>query len=175
MSARLPVTGCTLHIPGIFTSFFLPARALGLTRPAQLWHFSLQREPHTHNWPANAARRHRASQCWRSRAAPAEPESTEPLDTAQAAERLYSTLDPKTLAHQPGSVFGCAALVAGTTVGAGILALPYTTEVQHGRIACFQAHNSLAACSQHLRQGVLQTNLHSYMADHHKVTQKPGH
>ena len=51
-------------------------------------------------------------------------------EAVSAAERLYSSLDPQTLAHQPGSVFGAAALVAGTTVGAGILALPYTTQVR---------------------------------------------
>ena len=64
---------------------------------------------------------------WSCKAVPSEPES----DRADAvpADRLYSTLDPQTLAHQPGSVFGAAALVAGTTVGAGILALPHTTEV----------------------------------------------
>jgi tyrosine-specific transport protein len=39
---------------------------------------------------------------------------------------LYSNLSP-TLAHEPGSVWGAAALVAGTAVGAGILALPATT------------------------------------------------
>lgn len=29
--------------------------------------------------------------------------------------------------HTPGSVFGSASLVAGTTVGAGILAVPFVT------------------------------------------------
>ncbi|MBD2358059.1 tyrosine transporter [Tolypothrix sp. FACHB-123] len=43
--------------------------------------------------------------------------------------RLFSNLefDGKQLSHQPGSVLGSTALVAGTTVGAGILALPAVT------------------------------------------------
>lgn len=40
--------------------------------------------------------------------------------------RLWSELD-NTLSHQPGNVGSAAALVAGTTVGAGILALPAVT------------------------------------------------
>lgn len=38
-------------------------------------------------------------------------------------ERLFSALD-ENLARQPGSFIGCTALVAGTTVGAGVLGLP---------------------------------------------------
>lgn len=43
--------------------------------------------------------------------------------------RLFSNLelDGNKLNHQPGSVLGSTALVAGTTVGAGILALPAVT------------------------------------------------
>ncbi|BAY11227.1 amino acid permease [Calothrix sp. NIES-2098] len=43
--------------------------------------------------------------------------------------RLFSNLEfnGKQLTHQPGSVLGSTALVAGTTVGAGILALPAVT------------------------------------------------
>ena len=40
--------------------------------------------------------------------------------------RLFSNLGPD-LRHSPGSTAGAAALVAGTTVGAGILALPTVT------------------------------------------------
>ena len=42
----------------------------------------------------------------------------------QGSFRLFSSLNPDTLKHEPGTVLGAAALVAGTTVGAGILALP---------------------------------------------------
>lgn len=43
--------------------------------------------------------------------------------------RLFSNLelDGDKLSHQPGSVLGSTALIAGTTVGAGILALPAVT------------------------------------------------
>lgn len=57
-----------------------------------------------------------------------------PIDTVfkphtQEATRLFSNLqlDGNKLSHQPGSVLGSTALVAGTTVGAGILALPAVT------------------------------------------------
>jgi tyrosine-specific transport protein len=43
--------------------------------------------------------------------------------------RLFSNLEfrEEGLQHSPGSVWGCTALVAGTTVGAGMLALPAVT------------------------------------------------
>ncbi|KAK9835560.1 hypothetical protein WJX74_002929 [Apatococcus lobatus] len=54
-------------------------------------------------------------------AADAEPPSSQP-------GRLFSNIDPSELTHRPGTVFASATLVAGTTVGAGILALPYSTQ-----------------------------------------------
>ncbi|CAL5222535.1 g4910 [Coccomyxa viridis] len=42
-------------------------------------------------------------------------------------ERLFSNLDGS-MKHEAGSLYGSVALIAGTTVGAGILALPYTTQ-----------------------------------------------
>ncbi|MEH1867270.1 MAG: aromatic amino acid transport family protein [Nostoc sp.] len=55
-----------------------------------------------------------------------------PIETVLNSEqvtRLFSHLefDGKKLNHQPGSVLGSTALIAGTTVGAGILALPAVT------------------------------------------------
>lgn len=49
-------------------------------------------------------------------------------DTPQVT-RLFSNLElyDSKLNHQPGSVLGSTALIAGTTVGAGILALPAVT------------------------------------------------
>jgi tyrosine-specific transport protein len=49
-------------------------------------------------------------------------------DTPQVT-RLFSNLElyGSKLSHQPGSVLGSTALIAGTTVGAGILALPAVT------------------------------------------------
>ncbi|MEH2251975.1 amino acid permease [Nostoc sp.] len=51
------------------------------------------------------------------------------LKDSEQVTRLFSHLafDGKKLNHQPGSVFGSTALIAGTTVGAGILALPAVT------------------------------------------------
>jgi tyrosine-specific transport protein len=48
---------------------------------------------------------------------------------AQPGTPLFSHLefDGQQLTHQPGSVWGSTALVAGTTVGAGIIALPAVT------------------------------------------------
>ena len=41
--------------------------------------------------------------------------------------RLWSNVNAVSMKHEPGSLFGSACLVAGTTVGAGILALPNAT------------------------------------------------
>ncbi|GLC35572.1 hypothetical protein PLESTM_000338900 [Pleodorina starrii] len=54
------------------------------------------------------------------------PSTSTELATATAT--LYSNLNPKTLAHEPGTLWGATLLVAGTTVGAGILALPAVTQ-----------------------------------------------
>jgi hypothetical protein len=53
-------------------------------------------------------------------AAASAPEDAQP-------SRLFSNLGPD-LRHRPGSVLGAATLVAGTAVGAGILALPAVTQ-----------------------------------------------
>ncbi|MBN3910306.1 MAG: tyrosine transporter [Nostoc sp. NMS1] len=51
------------------------------------------------------------------------------LKNSEQVTRLFSHLefDGKKLNHQPGSVLGSTALIAGTTIGAGILALPAVT------------------------------------------------
>lgn len=51
------------------------------------------------------------------------------VPAAKVPVRLWSRLGTD-MKHEEGSVFGAAALVAGTTVGAGILALPAVTEVR---------------------------------------------
>ncbi|KNA13745.1 hypothetical protein SOVF_114040 [Spinacia oleracea] len=43
-------------------------------------------------------------------------------------ERLFSNINQATLKHEPGSVTSSIFLVAGTTIGAGILALPAVTQ-----------------------------------------------
>ncbi|MDF5727384.1 MAG: aromatic amino acid transport family protein [Rhizonema sp. PD38] len=51
------------------------------------------------------------------------------LKSETPTSRLFSNLelDGNKLNHQPGSVLGSTALIAGTTIGAGILALPAVT------------------------------------------------
>ncbi|AUS99467.1 tyrosine transporter [Nostoc sp. CENA543] len=51
------------------------------------------------------------------------------MTSINPATRLFSRLElnESQLTHQPGSVFSSTALIAGTTVGAGILALPAVT------------------------------------------------
>ncbi|MEH2243528.1 amino acid permease [Nostoc sp.] len=51
------------------------------------------------------------------------------LKDSEQVTQLFSHLefDGKKLNHQPGSVLGSTALIAGTTIGAGILALPAVT------------------------------------------------
>lgn len=60
------------------------------------------------------------------------------------AGKLFSAVDSR-LKHTPGSVFGSAALVAGTTVGAGILAVPFVT-VDSGFVAASGAMTGLLCC-----------------------------
>jgi len=54
-------------------------------------------------------------------------ETAGPGPEGEGSGRLWSALDAASLVHVPGSVSGAAALVAGTTVGAGVLALPQAT------------------------------------------------
>ncbi|OQU90424.1 hypothetical protein SORBI_3002G406700 [Sorghum bicolor] len=49
-------------------------------------------------------------------------------DSPQQMERLFSNLNKATMKHEPGSVTSAIFLVAGTTVGAGILAIPAVTQ-----------------------------------------------
>ncbi|NJN22263.1 MAG: tyrosine transporter [Leptolyngbya sp. RL_3_1] len=55
--------------------------------------------------------------------------SAQPILHPESVTRLFSHLefDGTGFKHQPGSLFACTALIAGTTVGAGILALPAVT------------------------------------------------
>lgn len=57
-------------------------------------------------------------------------------DETSASRTLYCKLNPRTLKHEPGTVWGATLLVAGTTAGAGILALPAVTQVR------FSVHSS---------------------------------
>ncbi|YAF96810.1 MAG: amino acid permease [Nodularia sp. CChRGM 3473] len=57
------------------------------------------------------------------------PTKTVFKSNSKAVTRLFSRLEfnENKFSHQPGSVLGSTALIAGTTVGAGILALPAVT------------------------------------------------
>ncbi|KAI7756457.1 hypothetical protein M8C21_010888, partial [Ambrosia artemisiifolia] len=52
----------------------------------------------------------------------------EQKDDKSEFQRLFSNLNPATLQREPGSVTSSVLLVAGTTVGAGILAIPSVTQ-----------------------------------------------
>ncbi|KAK1867025.1 hypothetical protein I4F81_009535 [Pyropia yezoensis] len=65
-------------------------------------------------------------------AAPAADDDTPPVaedcrPPAQRARRAYSNVDPVSFERRPGSLLAAAALVTGTTVGAGVLAMPAVT------------------------------------------------
>ena len=51
-------------------------------------------------------------------------------DIETAPTRRWSTLSAKRFSYLPGTVLGSAGLIAGLTIGAGILALPKTTQVR---------------------------------------------
>ncbi|KAG2647357.1 tyrosine-specific transport protein-like isoform X2 [Panicum virgatum] len=52
----------------------------------------------------------------------------QPPDSPPQLERLFSNLNQATMEHEPGSLTSAIFLVAGTTVGAGILAIPAVTQ-----------------------------------------------
>ncbi|CAK9863592.1 unnamed protein product [Sphagnum jensenii] len=54
--------------------------------------------------------------------------SLEKEDIAIVVERLFSNLNEATLEHEPGSLSSAVLLIEGTTVGAGILAIPSVTQ-----------------------------------------------
>uniref|UniRef100_A0A1D1XRZ4 Tyrosine-specific transport protein n=1 Tax=Anthurium amnicola TaxID=1678845 RepID=A0A1D1XRZ4_9ARAE len=62
------------------------------------------------------------------RAASRNPRCSTGGDPAPEFERLFSNLNQATLKREPGSVTSAVFLVAGTTVGAGILAIPAVTQ-----------------------------------------------
>ncbi|KAG2638895.1 hypothetical protein PVAP13_2NG622800 [Panicum virgatum] len=52
----------------------------------------------------------------------------QPPDSPPQLERLFSNLNQATMEHEPGSLTSAIFLVAGTMVGAGILAIPAVTQ-----------------------------------------------
>ncbi|KQK14799.1 uncharacterized protein LOC100846275 isoform X2 [Brachypodium distachyon] len=67
--------------------------------------------------------RWRLQRCCRSQSAESRSQDSQPQ-----LERLFSNVNQATMKHEPGSVTGSIFLVAGTTVGAGILAIPAVTQ-----------------------------------------------
>ncbi len=55
--------------------------------------------------------------------------TTTTTESSTNTATLYSNLNPRTHVHEPGTLWGATLLVTGTTVGAGILALPAITQV----------------------------------------------
>ncbi|KAL6896940.1 hypothetical protein ACP4OV_007512 [Aristida adscensionis] len=74
-----------------------------------------------------AARRLRLQRCLCSQYAD-EGQQPPPPDSPEQVARLFSNLNQATMKHEPGSLTSAILLVAGTTVGAGILAIPAVTE-----------------------------------------------
>ncbi|GFR47488.1 hypothetical protein Agub_g9217, partial [Astrephomene gubernaculifera] len=82
-------------------------------------------------------------------------------DPLPLTPRLYSNLNPRTLGHEPGSLWGATLLVAGTTVGAGILALPAVTQ-DSGFAA---TSGALAGCAAFAAvTGLLLAEVHIHVA-----------
>ncbi|KAM3371688.1 hypothetical protein ACQJBY_018862 [Aegilops geniculata] len=71
-----------------------------------------------------ARRRGRLQRCRCSQSA----EGRSPGSSPPQLERLFSNVNQATMKHEPGSITGSIFLVAGTTVGAGILAIPAVTQ-----------------------------------------------
>ncbi|KAI4967656.1 tyrosine-specific transport protein-like isoform X1 [Hordeum vulgare subsp. vulgare] len=71
-----------------------------------------------------ARRRRRLQRCRCSQSA----EGRSPGSSPPQLERLFSNVNKATMKHEPGSITGSIFLVAGTTVGAGILAIPAVTQ-----------------------------------------------
>lgn len=65
--------------------------------------------------------------------------------SASSVTTLYSNLSSHTLVHEAGTVWGATALVAGTTVGAGILALPAVTQVIFMLLSYFNDYDDINA------------------------------
>lgn len=76
-----------------------------------------------HNFPRAEAERSSSDAALMQRKGDEEKGSIAPRDNSGREQRLFSSVTPGTMRHTPGSTFGSAALVAGTTVGAGAILL----------------------------------------------------
>ena len=128
MGVAVPWTGCACACPGV-------ARRAGGTRRRARHAFTRVRRGVTQGCTAGGEEeeedgdgdRDRAGRAREARASSSSSSSSSSFSFSPGGMRLWSALDSKSLVHVPGSVGGAAALVAGTTVGAGVLALPQVT------------------------------------------------
>ncbi|XP_071912109.1 uncharacterized protein [Coffea arabica] len=135
-----------------FSLFSSPSSSISLFRPKSPSHFSsspsciriMKHQPsmeafHPLPLPRKLVIRHRfAGRLPMQFKSFSKRQSTEQIEQAKAAEgeeekvyefeRLFSNLNQATLKRDPGSLSSAIFLVAGTTVGAGILAIPAVTQ-----------------------------------------------
>uniref|UniRef100_A0A0D9X2J7 Amino acid transporter transmembrane domain-containing protein n=1 Tax=Leersia perrieri TaxID=77586 RepID=A0A0D9X2J7_9ORYZ len=97
--------------------------ATSVSRPASTRAPLLQRRTRGVGW-----QRRRLQRCFCSQQYTERPSSSSSQQEQQQLERLFSNLNQATMEHEPGSVTSAIFLVAGTTVGAGILAIPAVTQ-----------------------------------------------
>lgn len=82
-----------------------------------------------------------------------------PRGSAGSAGRLFSNVVPGNMRHTPGTVFGSAALVSGTTVGAGKRCL-YLLPWWHPEVQCFGAqHQNTAQNVLYVMLGVTHSGI----------------
>ncbi|KAB1203630.1 Tyrosine-specific transport protein [Morella rubra] len=103
-------------------SFRIPTLLLSPSRTqlsyAYRYSYSSQLERHQRTIPLQKCFSQKRSQ----------PESPQNVNGESEFERLFSNLNQATLKREPGSLSSAIFLIAGTTVGAGILAIPAVTQ-----------------------------------------------
>ncbi|XP_059430523.1 uncharacterized protein LOC132164116 [Corylus avellana] len=80
----------------------------------------------THGYKCSSRRTNLLHKCFSQRQSESKP--TQKENEELEFERLFSNLNQSTLKREPGSLSSAIFLVAGTTVGAGILAIPAVTQ-----------------------------------------------
>ncbi|XP_074562589.1 LOW QUALITY PROTEIN: uncharacterized protein LOC141819127, partial [Curcuma longa] len=100
------------------------ASSLPQLSPLVSFAFALSRRPSPASLALHATRR----PCKLSRPAPRTLRCYCQRQSVQEFERLFSNLNQATMKREPGSVTSGIFLVAGTTIGAGILAIPAVTQ-----------------------------------------------
>ncbi|KAJ3697558.1 hypothetical protein LUZ61_001263 [Rhynchospora tenuis] len=104
----------TRHIPKCITTSVIKPSSLAISH--SLWRVS-SREFRCFSQRQSTEQLEKSSQ-----------QQLESKQSTEQLERLFSNLNQATMKHEPGSVTSSIFLVAGTTVGAGILAIPAVTQ-----------------------------------------------